>query len=173
MKTKYNLWIGKEYYEKVIEEFLPLHISISFSSYFTPIPHFLSAWVTTCTMYSCYTLYDYLTGCKEVINFSYPAYGTTEGCCNPDRGALVDGHVNPWRWKHRLMEVGSANNYSLGSADLVVLNPECFCTRKSEGSTFNPRYEPWEITRFWIVSPQRLMTQVYLSGLHLNEKHAH
>lgn len=46
----------------------------------------------------------------------------------------MGGHVSPWRWKHRFIEVGSANNYSLSNADRAVLNSEGLSKRKSEGS---------------------------------------
>lgn len=42
-------------------------------------------------------------------------------------------YVSPWRWKHRLMDEGSANNYSLGGADRAALHSEHLSASKSEG----------------------------------------
>lgn len=48
---------------------------------------------------------------RQLMIFSLVVYGATEEWCNPDSGAHVGGHVSPSRWRHRLTEAGSANNY--------------------------------------------------------------
>lgn len=100
------------------------------------------------------------------MNISYPVCGTTEEWWNPDSGAGVGGHVSLWKWRHRLMEVGCANNYSFGSADGTALNwmPRYEEDWKIRDSSCDPRYQSGEITGvLWIVSPLHLMTRIYLS----------
>lgn len=104
----------------------PIIYIFSFSS-FTPTLHFS---VSLC--HGSHYRLTLLVG-RRLMNFSFPAHGSTKEWWNPDSGACVGGHVSRWRWKHRFIEVGSANNYSSSSADRAALNSARLSMRKSEG----------------------------------------
>lgn len=104
-----------------------LQSSTSSLSSFTPTLHFS---VSLC--HGSHYRLTLLVG-RRLMNFSFPAHDSTQEWWNPDSGACVGGHVSRWRWKHRFIEVGSANNYSSSNADRAALNSACLGMRKSEG----------------------------------------